>query len=145
MRCENNIHVQRHKTSMINEEWTKHKMMPLLSPFTTCMLSLLFRQMKWQMWRSRDCSGLFLYPRLNHTGSHRPTDSHSKPYLHRQKNIGFGIRTTQPAAILRITRKAAIHLWFKSPLMTCHRERQRSQGFPSTFCWRGHNDPLHMN
>ena len=57
-------------------------MMPLLSPFTTCMLSLLFRQMKWQMWRSRDCSGLFLYPRLNHTGSHRSIDSHSKPYLH---------------------------------------------------------------
>ena len=28
-------------------------------------------------------------------GSHRPTDSHSKPYLHREKNIGFGIRTTQ--------------------------------------------------
>ena len=51
-------------------------------------------------------------PRLNHTGSHRPIDSHSKPYLHREKNIGFGIRTTQPAAILRITRKAAVRLWF---------------------------------
>ena len=49
---------------------------------------------------------------LNHTGSHRPIDSHSKPYLHREKNIGFGIRTTQPAAILRITRKAAVRLWF---------------------------------
>ena len=48
-----------------------------------------------------------LIPRLNHTGSHRPIDSHSKPYLHREKSIGFGIRTTQPAAILRITRKAA--------------------------------------
>ena len=24
-------------------------------------------------------------PRLNHTGSHRPTDSHSKSYLHREK------------------------------------------------------------
>ena len=35
----------------------------------------------------QDCSGLFLYPRLNHTGSHRPTDSHSKPYLHREKKI----------------------------------------------------------
>ena len=29
-----------------------------------------------------------------------------------RKNIGFGIRTTQPAAILRITRKAAVRLWF---------------------------------
>ena len=43
-----------------------------------------------------------LIPRLNHTGSHRPIDSHSKPYLHREK------RTTQPAAILQITGKAAI-------------------------------------
>ena len=41
-----------------------------------------------------------LIPQLNHTGSHRPTDSHSKPYLHRDKKIGFGKRTTQPAAIL---------------------------------------------
>ena len=53
-----------------------------------------------------------LIPRLNHTGSNRPTDFHSKPYLHQVKNIGFGTRTTQPAAILRITRKAAIHLGF---------------------------------
>ena len=26
-----------------------------------------------------------LIPRLNHTGSHRPIDSHSIPYLHREK------------------------------------------------------------
>ena len=26
-----------------------------------------------------------LVPKLNHTGSHRQTDSHSKPYLHREK------------------------------------------------------------
>ena len=50
-----------------------------------------------------------LIPRLNHTGSHRPTDSHSIPYLHWEKNIGFG-RTTKPAAILRITGKAAVRL-----------------------------------
>ena len=30
-----------------------------------------------------------LKPRLNHTGSHRPTDFHSKPYLHQEKNIGL--------------------------------------------------------
>ena len=51
-----------------------------------------------------------LIPRLNHTGCHRPIDSHSIPYLHQEKNIGFGTRTTQPAAILRITRKAAVCL-----------------------------------
>ena len=51
-----------------------------------------------------------LIPRLNHTGSHRPIDSHSIPYLHREKNIRFRTRTTQPAAILRIMRKAAVRL-----------------------------------
>ena len=47
-----------------------------------------------------------LIPRLNHTGSHKQIDSHSIPYLHREKNIGIGTRAT----ILRITRKAAVHL-----------------------------------
>ena len=51
-----------------------------------------------------------LIPRLNHTGSHRPIDSHSIPYLHQEKNKGCGTRTTQPAAILQITRKAAVRL-----------------------------------
>ena len=51
-----------------------------------------------------------LIPPIKPHGSHRPTDSHSKPYLHQEKNIGFGIKTTQPAAILRITRKAAVRL-----------------------------------
>ena len=52
-----------------------------------------------------------LIPRLNHRGSHRPIDTHSIPYLHQEKkNIGFGTRTTQPAAILQITRKAAVRL-----------------------------------
>ena len=51
-----------------------------------------------------------LIPRLNHTGSHRLIDSYSKSYLHREKNIGFGTRTSEPAAILRITGKAAVRL-----------------------------------
>ena len=86
---------------MTNEEWEKiTQMMHLLSPFTTCVLSRLFCQMKLLICRSRDCSGLcllpdemadmsiaglqwsMLIPRLNYTGSHRPIDSHSKPYLH---------------------------------------------------------------
>ena len=33
----------------------------------------------------------FLYPRLNHTGSHRPIDSHSKPYLHQEKKKKYRI------------------------------------------------------
>ena len=51
-----------------------------------------------------------LIPRLNHAGSHRPFDSHSIPYLHPEKNIVSGTRTTQPVAILRITAKAAVRL-----------------------------------
>ena len=36
-----------------------------------------------------------LLPRLNHTVSHRPSDSHSKPYLHQEKkNIRFGTTIT---------------------------------------------------
>ena len=58
----------------------------------------------------RGTAVVFLIPRLNHKGSHRPIDSHSILYLDREKNIGFGTRTTQPAAILRITGKAAVRL-----------------------------------
>ena len=64
---------------------TKHKMMPLLSLFYDMravtfllpdeMADLSIAGLQW----------FILIPRLNHTGSHRPTDSHSKPYLHREK------------------------------------------------------------
>ena len=87
---------------------TKHKMMPLLSPFNN-MCAIMF-VLPDEM-ADVSIAGLhwfILIPRFNHTGSHRPIDSHSIPY--REKNIGFGTRTTQPAAILRITGKAAVHL-----------------------------------
>ena len=35
-----------------------------------------------------------LIPQLNHTVSQRPSDSHSKPYLHREKNIRLGTKIT---------------------------------------------------
>ena len=37
---------------------------------------------------------LILIPQLNHTGSHRPSDSRPKPYLNQEKNIRFGTRIT---------------------------------------------------
>ena len=43
--------------------------------------------------------------------SHRPSDSHSKPYLHR-KEYKIWNKKHQPAAILRITRKAVFSLSF---------------------------------
>ena len=101
---------------MINEEWTKHKMMPLLSPFTTIVAFYDMHAVKFvppDEMADVTIAGLqwsIHIPLLNHMGSHRPTDSHSIHYLHREKNIGFGARTTQPAAILRITRKAAVRL-----------------------------------
>ena len=82
---------------MTNEEWEKkpNKMMPLLSPFMTCMLSSLFHQMKWTDVLIAGLHWFILIPRLNHMGSHRPSDSRSKPYLHRgKKNIRFGTRIT---------------------------------------------------
>ena len=110
MRSGNNIHVQQHKTNMINEEWNKtqngapfvafYDMRAVTFVLPDEMTNVSIAGLQW----------FILIPRLNHTGSHRPIDSHSIPYLHQEKNIGFGTRTTQPAAILRITRKAAVRL-----------------------------------
>ena len=57
-------------------------MMPLLSPFTTCMRAVTFvlpHEMA-DVW----IAGLQWFI-LIHMGSHRPVDSHSIPYLHREK------------------------------------------------------------
>ena len=95
---------------MINEEWNEtQNHAPFIAFNDMCavtfvlpdeMANVLIAGLHW----------FILIPQLNHTGSHRPVDSHSIPYLHQEKNIGFGIRTTQPAAILRITTKAAVRL-----------------------------------
>ena len=109
MRSGNNIRVQQHKTNMIDEEWNKTQNdAPFVAFYMRAVTFVLpdkmedvsIAGMKW----------FILIPRLNHTGSHRSIDSHSKPFLHREKIIGFGTRTTQPAAILRITGKAAVRL-----------------------------------
>ena len=107
MRSGNNIHVQQHKTYMINEEWNKtqndapfYDMRAVTFVLPDEMADVSIVGLQW----------FILKPRLNHTGSHRPIDSRFKSYLHQEKNIGFGTRTTQPAAILRITGRAAVHL-----------------------------------
>ena len=109
MRSGNNIHVQQYKTNKINEEWNEtqndapfvafYDMRAVTFVLPDEMADVSIAGLQW----------FILIPRLNHTGSHRPIDSHSIPYL-REKNIRFGTRTTQPAAILRITRKAAVRL-----------------------------------
>ena len=106
----NNIYVQQRKTYMMNEEWNKtqnntpfvvfYDMLAVMFVLPDEMADVSIAGLQW----------FILIPKLNHTGSHRPIDSHSKPYLHREKNIGFGTRTTKPAAILRIMRKAVVRL-----------------------------------
>ena len=64
---------------------TKYKIMPLFFAFNDMraftfvlpdeMANVLIAGLQW----------FILIPRLNHTGSHRPIDSHSIPYLHREK------------------------------------------------------------
>ena len=103
MRSGNNIHVQQHKTNMINEEWNKTQNdVPFVAFYDMRaaefvlpdeMANVSIAGLQW----------FILIPRLNHTGSHRPIDSHSIPYLHREKNVGFGTRTNQP--ILYIKKK----------------------------------------
>ena len=114
---------------MINEEWGGGEKNPQndagpLSPFTTCVLTRLLCQMKWQMCRSRECSSLFLYPDYITRGL-TGSDSRSKPYLH-QGGKEIWNKKYQPAAILRIRRQAVVRLSFQSPPTACHRERPRS-------------------
>ena len=62
---------------------TKHEMMPLLSPFKTCVTFVLPDKMA-----DVSIAGLQWFiriPRLNYTGSQKPTDPHSIPYLHKKK------------------------------------------------------------
>ena len=110
MRSGNNMHVQKHKTNMINEEWNKTQndapfvafsdMRAITFVLPDEMANVSIAGLQW----------FILIPRLHCTGSHRPVDSYSISCLHRERNIGIGTRTTQPAAILRITRKAAVRL-----------------------------------
>ena len=73
------------KTNMINEEWNKTQNdAPFFAFNDMCAVTFV------QPDEMADVSiaGLqwfILIPRLNHMGSHRPIDSHSIPYLHREK------------------------------------------------------------
>ena len=74
---------------MINEEWNKTQNNAPFDAFydMRAVTFVLPDEMA-----DESIAGLqwfILIPRLNHTGSHRPIDSHFKHYLHREKNIGF--------------------------------------------------------
>ena len=77
----NNIHVQQHKTNMLNEKWNNtqndapfvavYNMRAVMFVLPDEMTDVSIAGLQW----------FILIPRLNHTGSHRQIDSHSKPYL----------------------------------------------------------------
>ena len=85
MRSGNNIHVQQHNTNMINEEWNEtqndasfvafYNMHAVMFVLPNEMADVSIAELQW----------FILLSRLNHTGSHRPIDSHSKPYLYLEK------------------------------------------------------------
>ena len=110
MRSGNNKHVQQHKTNMINEEWNEEQnYVPFVAFYDMRSVTFVLPDEMADV----SIAGLqwfILIPQLKHTGSHRSINSQSIPYLHREKNIGFRTRTTLPAAILQITRKAAVRL-----------------------------------
>ena len=73
--------MQQHKTNMINEEWNKtqneapfvafYNMHAVMFVLPDEMADVSIAGLQW----------FILIPQLNHTGSHRPIDSHSIPYL----------------------------------------------------------------
>ena len=81
MRSGNNIHVQLQKTNMINEEWNKTQND---APFVAFYYMRAVTFVLPGEMADLSIAGLYwfiLIPRLNHTGSHMPIDSHSIPYL----------------------------------------------------------------
>ena len=86
MKSGNNIHVQQHKTNMINEEGKETQNdAPFVAFYNMCAVMFVLQDEVADV----SIAGLqwfILIPQLNHTGSHRPIDSHSKPSLHREKN-----------------------------------------------------------
>ena len=85
MQSGNNIHVQKHKTNMINEEWNETQNDALFVAFyNMCAVAFVLQDEMADV----SIAGLqwfILIPRLNHMVSNRPIDSHSIPYLHREK------------------------------------------------------------
>ena len=79
MRSGNNIHGQQRKTNMINEGWNKtqndvpfvafYDMRAVTFVLPDEMADVSIAGLQW----------FILISRLNHTGSHRPIGSHSKP------------------------------------------------------------------
>ena len=87
MRSGNNIHVQQHKTNMINEEWKKTQNdAPFVALYNMLAVTFVLPDEMTDV-SNAGLQWFILIPQLNYTGFHRPIDSHSKPYLHNEKKI----------------------------------------------------------
>ena len=77
---------------MINEEWNKtHNDVPFVTFYDMHAVTIVLPDEMADVSIAR-LQWFILIPRLHHTGSHRPIDSHSIPYLYLEKNIGFGTK-----------------------------------------------------
>ena len=86
MPSRNNIHdVQEHKTNMINEEWNKTQNDALFVAFYDMHAVMFVLPDEMADVSIAGLQWFILIHQLNHMGSHRPNDSHSKPYLYRKK------------------------------------------------------------
>ena len=70
---------------MINEEWNKAQNDAPFVAFDNMRAATFVLPDEMADVSIVGLQWFILIPRLNHTGSHRPVDSHSKPYLHREK------------------------------------------------------------
>ena len=78
--------MQQHKTNMINEEWNKTQNDTLFVALYEMRAVTFVLPDEMADDSITGLQLLILIPQLNHTGSHRPIDSHSKPCLHQEKN-----------------------------------------------------------
>ena len=85
MRSGNNIYEQQDRTNMINEEWNKTQNDAPFVAFYDMRASTFVLPYEIADMSIAGLQWFILIPQLNHTGSHRPTDSHSISYLHQEK------------------------------------------------------------
>ena len=108
---------------MINEEWNKtQNNAPFVAFYNMPAVAFVLPD---EM-AVKSIAGLqwfILISRLNHTGSHRPIDSHSKPYLHREKK--YRIWNKNHLQSYKLLGKQLFVSDFSR-----HRERQRSYSIP---------------
>ena len=80
-----NVDLQQNRTNMITEEWKKiQNDAPFLAFYDIRAVTFVLPDEMAGV-SNVGLQWFNLIPRLKHTGSHRPSDSPSKPYLHRDK------------------------------------------------------------